>query len=137
MSVFSRTNLAKAALGPLAAVVLILVLNAGLIPPYQAYSVGLAAVYTVLVLSVGLLAGWAGIWSIAHPAFFALGAYFAAYGSTHGWSLESVVLGAAGCAAVFGALLGGAGARFSMLYVALLTLAFTMVSLEVMGQWAA
>lgn len=136
MSVFSRTNLAKAALGPLAAVVLILVLNAGLIPPYQAYSVGLAAVYTVLVLSVGLLAGWAGIWSIAHPAFFALGAYFAAYGSTHGWSLESVVLGAAGCAAVFGALLGGAGARFSMLYVALLTLAFTMVSLEVMGQWA-
>ncbi|MFG2525477.1 ATP-binding cassette domain-containing protein [Streptomyces sp. NPDC048527] len=136
MSVFSRTNLAKAALGPLAAAVLILVLNAGLIPPYQAYSVGLAAVYTVLVLSVGLLAGWAGIWSIAHPAFFALGAYFAAYGSTHGWSLEAVVLGAAGCAAVFGAFLGGAGARFSMLYVALLTLAFTMVSLEVMGQWA-
>ncbi|MFE4535410.1 ATP-binding cassette domain-containing protein [Streptomyces scopuliridis] len=135
MSVVSRTNLAKAALGPLAAAVLIVVLNAGAIPPYQAYSVGLAAVYTVLVLSVNLLAGWAGIWSIAHPALFALGAYFAAYGSTHGWSLEVVVLGATGCGAALGAFLGSAGARFSMLYVALLTLAFTMVSLEVMGQW--
>lgn len=135
MSVFSRSNLLRAGFGPLAAVLLILVLHSGAIPPYQAYSVGLAAVYTVLVLSVNLLAGWAGIWSIAHPAFFALGAYFASYGSTHGWSLEAVVLGAAGCAAAFGAFLGGAGARFSMLYLALLTLAFTMVSLEVMGQW--
>ncbi|MET7924590.1 ATP-binding cassette domain-containing protein [Streptomyces sp. NPDC005349] len=135
MSVFSRSNLFRAGLGPLAAVALILVLHSGAIPPFQAYSVGLAGVYTILVLSVNLLAGWAGIWSIAHPAFFALGAYFAAYGSSHGWSLEVVVLGAAGCAAAFGAFLGGAGARFSMLYLALLTLAFTMVSLEVMGQW--
>ncbi|MFB7757278.1 ATP-binding cassette domain-containing protein, partial [Streptomyces sp. NPDC056121] len=135
MSVFSRSNLLRAGCGPLGAVLLILVLHSGVVPPYQAYSVGLAAVYTVLVLSVNLLAGWAGIWSIAHPAFFALGAYFASYGSTHGWSLEVVVLGAAGCAAAFGAFLGGAGARFSMLYLALLTLAFTMVSLEVMGQW--
>ncbi|MFF5279360.1 ATP-binding cassette domain-containing protein [Streptomyces sp. NPDC000133] len=134
MSVVS-SNLARAALGPLAAAALIAVLASGAIAPYQAYSVGLAAVYTVLVLSVGLLAGWAGIWSIAHPAFFALGAYFAAYGSTHGWSLELVMLGAVGCSAALGAFLGSAGARFSMLYVALLTLAFTMVSLEVMGQW--
>ncbi|MBA4864608.1 ATP-binding cassette domain-containing protein [Streptomyces sp. PSKA54] len=135
MSVVSRSNLARAALGPLAAAALIAVLAAGAIPPYQAYSIGLAAVYTVLVLSLNLLAGWAGIWSIAHPAFFAMGAYFAAYGSTHGWSLEAVVLGATACSAAFGAFLGSAGARFSMLYVALLTLAFTMVSLEVMGQW--
>ncbi|MFE2941560.1 ATP-binding cassette domain-containing protein [Streptomyces sp. NPDC059255] len=89
----------------------------------------------MLVLSVGLLAGWAGIWSVAHPALFALGAYFAAYGSTHGWSLEVVVLGATACGAAPGAFLGAAGARFSMLYVTLLTLAFTMVSLEVMGRW--
>ncbi|WP_328334821.1 MULTISPECIES: ATP-binding cassette domain-containing protein [unclassified Streptomyces] len=135
MSVFSRSNLFRAGLWPLAAFALILILHSGAIPPYQAYSVGLAGVYTVLVLSVNLLAGWAGIWSIAHPAFFAMGAYFAAYGSSHGWSLELVVLGAAVCAAALGAFLGGAGARFSMLYLALLTLAFTMVSLEVMGQW--
>ncbi|MEW2625658.1 ATP-binding cassette domain-containing protein [Streptomyces sp. NPDC048106] len=134
-SVISRSRLARAVLGPLAAAVLILVVHAGAIPPYQAYSVGVAGVYTVLVLSVSLLAGWSGIWSIAHPAFFAVGAYFAAYGSTHGWPVELVVLGAVGCAAVLGALLGWAGARFSMLYLALLTLAFTMVSLEVMGQW--
>ncbi|MFC6065313.1 ATP-binding cassette domain-containing protein [Streptomyces ochraceiscleroticus] len=135
VSALARSTATRAALGPLAALVLVLVMHSGAIPPYQAYSVGIAAVYTVLALSVGLLAGWGGIWSIAHPALFALGAYFAAYGSTHGWSVEAVVLGAVGCAAALGAFLGGAGARFSMLYVALLTLAFTMVSLEVMGQW--
>ena len=45
------------------------------------------------------------------------------------------MLGAVACGAALGGFLGSAGARFSMLYVALLTLAFTMVSLEVMGQW--
>ncbi|MGW5861112.1 ATP-binding cassette domain-containing protein [Streptomyces sp. NPDC055239] len=135
MPFVTRSHLGKAMLGPLAAAALIALLSSGAVPPYQAYSVGLAAVYTVLVLSVGLLAGWSGIWSIAHPAFFALGAYFAAYGSGHGWSVELVLLGALGCSAAFGAFLGSAGARFSMLYVALLTLAFTMVAMEVMGQW--
>src|SRR5262245_8228088 len=92
-----------ALLGPLAAVAVIVVMNSGALPPYQVYSVALAAVYTIVVLSVGLLAGWSGIWSVGHPAFFVIGAYFAAYGSGHGWSLETIVLGAV----VVSALLGG------------------------------
>ncbi|MGW3284768.1 ATP-binding cassette domain-containing protein [Streptomyces sp. NPDC001002] len=134
--VFNRSLLAKAALGPAAGAVLMAFMAGGAIPAYQMYSVGLAAVYTIVVLSVGLLAGWSGIWSVGHPAFFAIGAYFAAYGSGHDWSLEAVILGAVATGAALGAFLGYAGARFSVLYIALLTLAFTTVTLELINRWS-
>jgi len=134
--VFNRSLLARAALGPAAGAVLIVFMASGAIPAYQMYSVGLAAVYTIVILSVGLLAGWSGIWSVGHPAFFAIGAYFAAYGSGHGWRLETVVLGAVAAGAALGAFLGYAGARFSVLYIALLTLAFTTVTLELINRWS-
>nr|WP_030616178.1 ATP-binding cassette domain-containing protein [Streptomyces fulvoviolaceus] len=134
--VFNRSLLARAALGPAAGAVLMAFMASGAIPAYQMYSVGLAAVYTMVVLSVGLLAGWSGIWSVGHPAFFAIGAYFAAYGSGHDWPLEAVVLGAVATGAALGAFLGYAGARFSVLYIALLTLAFTTVTLELINRWS-
>ncbi|MER5510390.1 ATP-binding cassette domain-containing protein [Streptomyces sp. NPDC002766] len=134
--VFNRSLLARAALGPAAGAVLMAFMASGAIPAYQMYSVGLAAVYTIVVLSVGLLAGWSGIWSVGHPAFFAIGAYFAAYGSGHDWPLEAVVLGAVATGAALGAFLGYAGARFSVLYIALLTLAFTTVTLELVNRWS-
>jgi len=134
--VFNRSLLARAALGPAAGAVLMAFMASGAIPAYQMYSVGLAAVYTIVILSVGLLAGWSGIWSVGHPAFFAIGAYFAAYGSGHDWPLETVVLGALATGAVLGAFLGYAGARFSVLYIALLTLAFTTVTLELINRWS-
>ncbi|MFI7702084.1 ATP-binding cassette domain-containing protein [Nonomuraea sp. NPDC049480] len=133
--VFTRSNLVKAALGPVVGLVLIALMRFEVIPAYQAYSVALAAVYAIVVLSAGLLAGWSGVWSVAHPAFFAVGAYFAAYGSGHQWPLELVVLGAVASSALMGAFLGYAGARFSVLYIALLTLAFSLVSLEVINRW--
>ncbi|WP_238412511.1 branched-chain amino acid ABC transporter permease [Saccharothrix deserti] len=130
-----RSTLVKAALGPLSALAVIGVVASGAVPAYQAYSVALAAVYTVLAISVGLLAGWSGVWSVGHPAFFATGAYFAAYGSAHGWAFEVIVVAAVACCAAMGAFLGYAGARFSVLYIALLTLAFGLVSLEVINRW--
>jgi branched-chain amino acid transport system ATP-binding protein len=133
--IFTRSNVAKAALGPVAGLALVAVMHSGAIAAYQAYSVALAAVYAIVVLSVSLLAGWSGVWSVGHPAFFAMGAYFAAYGSAHHWSLEFVVLGAIMSSALAGAFLGYAGARFSVLYIALLTLAFSLVSLEVINRW--
>ena len=125
----------RALLAPLAAIVLVVAIEGGALPAYHAYSVALAATYTVLVLSVGLLAGWAGIWSVGHPALFAIGAYTVAYGSGHGWALEPTVLVAMVLAGGCGAFLGFAGARFSVLYIALLTLAFSLVALEVINRW--
>ena len=132
---FNRRVAGKALLGPLLSIAVIAVIRGGLIPSYQAYSVGLAATYTIMVLSVGLLAGWAKVWSVGHPALFALGAYFAAYGSSHGWSFEVTVVAAMVVAALAGGFLGYAGARFSVLYIALLTLAFSLVVLEIVNRW--
>ncbi|QDQ90510.1 ATP-binding cassette domain-containing protein [Rhodococcus sp. WB9] len=121
--------------GPVAAILTIALLSAGLVPGYQIYTVGLAAVYGLIVLSISLLAGWTGIWSIGHPAMVAIGAYATAYGSSHGWGLAFTSVVAVVLCAVLGGFLGFAGSRFSVLYVALLTLAFTLVTLEIIGAW--
>jgi branched-chain amino acid transport system ATP-binding protein len=125
----------RLASGPVAAVVAILVLMSGAVPAYTVFTVGLGAVYALVVLSLSLLASWTGIWSIGQPALLAIGAYGVAYGSSQGWSLQlTIVLTMAGCA-VIGAFLGFVGSRFSVLYVALLTLAFTLVCLEIINVW--
>ncbi|UNM99095.1 ATP-binding cassette domain-containing protein [Rhodococcus opacus] len=121
--------------GPLAAVLTILMLSAGIVPSYNVYTVGLAAVYGLIVLSISLLANWTGIWSIGHPAMVAIGAYATAYGSGHDWGLSFTVLVAIILCAATGGFLGFVGSRFSVLYVALLTLAFTLVVLEIIGAW--
>jgi ABC-type branched-subunit amino acid transport system ATPase component/ABC-type branched-subunit amino acid transport system permease subunit len=117
------------------AIVVFAAITSGSLTGYAAYTIGIASVYAVVVLSVSLLAGWAGAWSVAHPAFLAIGAYGCAYGSQQGWSLEKCSLVAAAVCAVLGVLLGFTGSRFNVLYIALLTLAFTLVTLEVVQAW--
>jgi ABC-type branched-subunit amino acid transport system ATPase component/ABC-type branched-subunit amino acid transport system permease subunit len=123
--------------GPAAALVAVALVHGGRISPDTAYNWGLCAVYGMVVLSVSLLASWSGVWSIGHPAMFAMGSYAAVFGSAHGWSLEETLVVAAGLPALCGALLGYAGARFSVLYIALLTMAFDLVVLEIVGRWTA
>ena len=133
--VLPKNLLFRVLAGPLLAAALLVGVHGGIVPPYQSYTLALAATYAIVVLSVGLLAGWAGVWSVGHPALFAIGAYTAAYGSAHGWSLEVTALVAMALAGGCGAFLGFAGARFSVLYIALLTLAFALVTLEVINRW--
>ena len=121
--------------GPALAVLVVLMIQGGLIGATRSYDVGLAAVYGIVVLSMSLLAGWGGVWSVGQPALFAIGAYTAVHGSSHGWSLELIVLVACGLGALTGGFLGFAGARFSVLYISLLTLAFNLVVLEIIGMW--
>jgi branched-chain amino acid transport system ATP-binding protein len=121
--------------GPALAVVVVLLIEGQFIGVTRSYDVALAAVYGIVVLSMSLLAGWGGVWSVGHPALFAIGAYTAVHGTEHGWSLEVIVIVAMGLAGVSGAFLGYAGARFSVLYISLLTLAFNLVVLEIIGRW--
>ena len=121
--------------GPLGAVVAILILQSGAVPLYTEFTIGLAAVYALMVLSLSLLASWTGIWSIGHPALVAIGAYAMAYGSSHGWSLQLTIALTVVTCAFIGGFLGFVGSRFSVLYVALLTLAFTLVCLELINVW--
>lgn len=119
------------ALWAVAAIATFASVSSGSLTGYASYTIGIASVYTVVVLSVSLLAGWAGAWSVAHPAFLAIGAYACAYGSQEGWSLEKCIVVAVGVCSVLGVALGFVGSRFNVLYIALLTLAFTLVTIEV------
>lgn len=123
-------------IGPVIAVIAIYMVSASLVSPYFKSVFAIAAVYGVIVLSVSLLAGWSGVWSMGQPAMVAIGAYTAGYGSSHGWSLEVVLVVAMAIAAVSGAFLGFAGSRFSILYIALLTLAFNLVVIEIIIHWS-
>jgi ABC-type branched-subunit amino acid transport system ATPase component/ABC-type branched-subunit amino acid transport system permease subunit len=121
--------------GPALAVLVVLMIDGGIIGASRSYDVALAAVYGIVVLSMSLLAGWGGVWSVGHPALFAIGAYTTVHGTAHGWSMEVVIIVAMALAAASGAFLGYAGARFSVLYISLLTLAFNLVVLEIIGRW--
>lgn len=132
----SLRSTARLVAGPIAGLIVIALLAGNVFPIYWEFTIGLGAVYAVMVLSLSLLAHWSGIWSIGHPALVAVGGYMTAYFSAKDLPLEVVGLMAIVTCALIGALLGFAGARFSVLYVALLTMAFTLTILEVIQAWS-
>ncbi len=97
----------------------------------------LAYVFILCIASLGLmvLTGYTGQVSLGHAAFLAVGAY------AHAWMLSKgvpllVSLPASGllCAA-FGLVLGVPAIRVSGLYLAMVTLAFSVIATHVIGHW--
>ena len=108
---------------------------AELVGPYVSYIINLLLIYAIGTLAVSMLSHSAGIWSIGHTAFMAIGAYLSANMSVRGYSVETIILAAVLISLVIGFLVGSSAGRFSTLYMALLTLAMGMVSIEVIGRW--
>ncbi|QHE84868.1 branched-chain amino acid ABC transporter ATP-binding protein/permease [Hydrogenophaga sp. BPS33] len=88
----------------------------------------------IAVLAISILAGTAGIWSLGHTAFIALGAYFCANLAAMNVPVEVIVPVVAVLAAAVGYLLGLSAGRFSILYFGLLTMAVALTGLEVVGR---
>ncbi|MBK3666334.1 branched-chain amino acid ABC transporter permease [Bradyrhizobium diazoefficiens] len=88
----------------------------------------LALFYACIASQWNLVFGFAGIFSLAPIAIFAMGGYATAMLCFFfGWSVWAALIPAALIAAVFSILLGLACLRLSGVYVALLTLAVTQV----------
>lgn len=113
-----------------------------MIPEFRAYDWSLWAIYGILALSFTFVWGHAGIFSFGQAAFFGIGAY--GYGIAGinlspmtGETLSALVLGAA-VAAVAAALLGYFifFGKVGDVYVAIITLAVTLVLLTVMSSTA-
>lgn len=102
---------------------------------YQTFVIATVAIYSIVTLSVGTLAGLAGIWSVGHLAFVAIGAFATAYFSQHGVSLPLIILFSMVSSGAIGFLMGMAAGRFEVLYLAILTLALALVAGEVIGRW--
>jgi branched-chain amino acid transport system permease protein len=83
------------------------------------------ATYVVLGLGLNIVIGYAGLLDLGYVAFYAVGAYVAAFLITQlGWSLWECMLISAAMAAVFGILLGAPTLRLRGDYLAIVTLGF-------------
>jgi branched-chain amino acid transport system permease protein len=94
-------------------------------------------VLILCIASMGLmvLTGYTGQVSLGHAAFLAIGAYAHAWLLTQGTPLLlSLVLAALLCAVV-GLALGFPAIRVSGLYLAMVTLAFSVIVTHVIGNW--
>lgn len=107
---------------------LALVLPLVITSPYVMGQLILVWMWATVVTQWNLVFGVAGIFSLAHLAVFAVGAYVTAMvGLYWGWSLWAAMWVGAGAAVLFSLLIGVACLRLRGAYVALLTMAVAQV----------
>lgn len=95
----------------------------------------LTIIFSCLAVSLNLVMGYAGLVSVAHGAFFGIGAYTTALMTVNAVPfLVSLVAGMI-LAAAAGALLGIVTLRLRGHYFAIGTLAFTMVAVIILERW--
>ncbi|MBI2466625.1 MAG: branched-chain amino acid ABC transporter permease [Candidatus Rokubacteria bacterium] len=85
--------------------------------------------YAIIVLGLNLLFGYTGLLSFGHSLFVALGAYAAAFLTSHFGvrSMELILIVAAVAGAAVAAPVGALCVRYVRIYFAMLTLAFAML----------
>jgi len=109
--------------------------------PLQGYSLNLlmqASTYAIAVLGLTIVLGYTGQINLAQAAFFGLGAYSVALGTTT-LSLSfwlAAILGI-GIAALAGAILGLTSLRLGGHYLAMVTISFQMIATLILTNWIA
>lgn len=103
---------------------------------YALHLTVLASIYVMLAVSLDLLAGHAGLLSLAHGAFYALGAYTTALLAVY-WGIPFVFGIACGvCVAMVASLLVSLPAlRLHDDYFVITTFAFQMIVLSIINNW--
>lgn len=85
-------------------------------------------IFVILALGLNIAVGFSGLLNLGYAAFFAIGAYTAAFvsapGLNLGWSFWIAIWAAAGVAALAGVLLGAPTLRLRGDYLAIVTLGF-------------
>ena len=105
---------------------------------YSIFLFSLLAIYALVALGLNLLMGYTGQIAAGHAGFLALGAYFTAIaGENLSWLPCPVTLLLAGLfTGMIGFLLGIPILRLKGFYIAMATLAFGVVTSEVILQWS-
>jgi len=98
----------------------------------------LIGIYAILSVSLNLIAGYTGLLSIAHAAFYGVGAYVAALMALN---LHSPFLANIICAIILsgllGALVGIPSLRIRDDYFVIATFAFQVITFSIMNNWVA
>ena len=119
----------------------IAVIAAALAAPLSAYALNLvmqATTYAIAVLGLTIVLGYAGQINLAQAAFFGLGAYSVALGTT-AFALPfglALVIGVV-IAAIAGAMLGLTSLRLGGHYLAMVTISFQTILTLVLTNWVA
>ncbi len=131
--VLVRSTGGRVALATLLAALLLLPLRA---PGYLVYTASLVAAYTVIAVGLNLLVGTAGLISLGHAGFVAIGAYTTGLLATHLHVFWPAAVVAGGItAAVFGCLVGLPALRLSGPYLTIATLGFGIAVHQVLSNW--
>jgi len=103
---------------------------------YPLHIVILVGIYVILSVSLNLIAGYTGLLSIAHAAFFGIGAYVAALMAL---KLQSPFLVNLVCAmtvaGLLGVVVGAPGLRIRDDYFVIATFAFQVIAFSVLNNW--
>ena len=107
----------------------------GLITPFALGE--MAYVFILCIASLGLmtLTGFTGQVSLGHAAFVAIGGYGHAWFMSKGLPLPLSLILAAGVSASAGLLVGIPAIRVSGLYLAMVTMAFSIIVEQIIGHW--
>jgi len=102
---------------------------------YVSHLLVLISLYAMLAQSLNLVLGYAGVVSLAHGAFFGIGAYTAALLTIAGWSLLPAALVGMGLASLLSFGLSLPALRLRGDYVVLCTLGVQIVASGVFENW--
>ncbi len=124
---------------PQLAVAIVVVMGLSTLAPQSGYILNIvmqAATYAIGVAGLVVVLGYCGQISLAQAAFFGLGAYGTALGTTD-YGLPFVVALALGVvvATVFGAVLGLTSLRLGGHYLAMVTISFQQILTLVLNNW--
>jgi branched-chain amino acid transport system permease protein len=119
-------------------VLLMLAFTLGIGDEYLLHIAVLILLYTVLATSLNLIVGYVGEFPLGHVAFFGIGAYALALGSTRLGLPPALMLLLAGVvSALAGLLIGGVTLRLKGPFFVIVTLAFAEVLRLVANNWIA
>lgn len=117
------------------ALLLVLAAVPFVLPRYYVGEITFLMILSIASLGLMVLTGFTGQVSLGHAAFVAIGAYAHAYFMTLGVPFAASALGACSLAALIGFCIGLPAIRVSGLYLAMVTLAFSVVVEHVLGRW--
>lgn len=103
--------------------------------PYWLSQIGFVLIYGVAGLGLMLLAGYTGLISVGHAAFFGIGAYAQAYFSARGFPFPIAIILSGTLAGLAGIVVGLPALRVRGIYLAVATLAFGFIMEEIMARW--
>jgi branched-chain amino acid transport system permease protein len=107
-----------------------------LLPKYYVGELTYLLIMCVASLGLMVLVGYTGQVSLGHSAFIAIGAYAHAWFLSQGVPLFASMALAASIAGLVGLIIGLPAIRVSGLYLAMVTLAFAILSEHIIGRWS-